>query len=160
PAVIAALHGLAVEVAVGERDATMRTGITHGERFSLGGMAEDERNFKEHRGRELGTADFIAANGGIPEVPEETCVGGWILLRWKSGSRGFAHWFTNRSTEVSWAATSEREVGRSRPKHTAIRRSADGREVEVEDHGLAFGRDDFDVGVAGVEGGGEEIEVE
>src|ERR1051326_5939238 len=77
PAVVAALHGLPIEVAVGKRNTAMRTGIAHSEGAAVRSAAEHERHFEEHSGGEIFAADCAAAYRGIPEIPQES----WILAR-------------------------------------------------------------------------------
>src|SRR5882724_243443 len=93
PAVITAFEDFAVKVAVGERDAAVRAGIAHGKGLAFAGASEDERDFEEHRGGQVVAADFAAAQGGIPEIPEEAWIRGTggIGLRLQHRSRRFAH---------------------------------------------------------------------
>src|SRR5208337_2310427 len=57
PAVILASHLPTVKPPVGERNATMRTGIAHGEVFSDGSASQHQRNAQQHGFRHALAAD-------------------------------------------------------------------------------------------------------
>ncbi len=75
PAVITAFDRFTVEAPVRKRNAPVRAGIAHRERFAVGRATQHERNFEQHRRSEPGTDDFRAAQRRIPKIPQETEVG-------------------------------------------------------------------------------------
>jgi hypothetical protein len=74
PPVITALHRLPVKSPVRKRNSPVRTRIAHRKRFPFGCASQNQRHFKQHRGRKLVARDFRASQRRIPKVPKKACV--------------------------------------------------------------------------------------
>src|SRR5260370_1836854 len=72
PSVIAALHNFPIESPVRQRNPAMRARIPHRKRFPLGGPAQHQRHFQEHRRRQLPPANLRAPRRRVPKIPHKS----------------------------------------------------------------------------------------
>jgi hypothetical protein len=71
PSVVAALHFRAVEGAVVQRNAAMRTDIEQAENFAATGAAEQQRLAEQHLGQHLPAPEPMPWHGEVPKSGEE-----------------------------------------------------------------------------------------
>ena len=79
PAVIAAFHLLAVEMAVGKGHAAVRTGVMQRKRATLAVASDGQRGLQQHGFLQMVAAHLPAGQGAIPEAIQHQGVRGFAL---------------------------------------------------------------------------------
>src|SRR3954469_11763897 len=78
PTVVAALHLLAIEASVGERNTSVRAAVAHGEGRAIAFASDHQRRTEQHRRVHRLSADCARSQRAIPEAVKP--VGGWLSL--------------------------------------------------------------------------------